>query len=116
MCFRTGIRRKNYILDSYVGSNEKGLFYIIQDKDGFQLSCSEEKPDKSKTGIIIGVVAGAVVIIATIVTLVVCLKKKKEPKIDASEMNAVKKDVKIISFNNNSNNNISSLRAINKKK
>ena len=106
---------KNYILDSYVGSNEKGLFYIIQDKDGFQLSCSEEKSGKSYTGIIIGVVVAAVVIIVTIVILVVCLKKKKEPKIETSEMNNMKKEPKIISFSNN-NNNISSLRAINIKK
>ena len=105
---------KNYILDSYVGSNEKGLFYIIQDKDGFQLSCSEEKSGKSYTGIIIGVVVAAVVIIVTIVILVVCLKKKKEPKIETSEMNNMKKEPKIISFSNN--NNISSLRAINIKK
>ena len=108
---------KNYVLDSYVGSNEKGLFYIIQDKDGFQLSCSEEKSDKSYNGIIIGVIAGAVVIIATIVILVVCLKKKKESQINTSEMNSERKPTKIISFNNNNqNNNISSSRAINLKK
>jgi len=73
------ITDKKYSLDSYIGSNENGVFYLIQDKDDFELSCHEENSDKSKKTvyIIIGVVVG-LIIIAIIITIIVCFNKKKE--------------------------------------
>ena len=56
---------KKYSLDSYIGSNEKGVFYLIQDKDDFELSCHQENSDKSKKMmyITIGAVVGLIIII-----------------------------------------------------
>ena len=109
------LEEKNYILDSYIGSSGNGIFYIIQEKEEFQLSCSE---GKSNFNIIIGVVVSAVVIIVGIIILAVCCKKKEKTKNEITEVNSGRNmDIKTITFskNINDNNNFSSLRNINKK-
>ena len=42
------IINKKYILDSYVGSNENGVFYLIQDKDDFELNCEDEEENSDE--------------------------------------------------------------------
>ena len=68
----------DYILDSYVGYNEKGIFYILYDNNYLQLTCKMNKKNtlSTKTIIIISIVA--VVVIGIIITIIiVCCKKKK---------------------------------------
>jgi hypothetical protein len=43
------IVNKKYILDSYVGSNKNGVFYLIQDKDDFELNCEEEEENSDES-------------------------------------------------------------------
>jgi hypothetical protein len=43
------IVNKKYNLDSYVGSNENGVFYLIQDKDDFELNCEEEEENSDES-------------------------------------------------------------------
>ena len=109
------LEEKNYILDSYIGSSGNGIFYIIQEKEEFKLSCSK---GKSNFNIIIGVVVSAVVIIVGIIILAVCCKKKEKTKNEITEVNSGRNmGIKTITFSNNinDNNNFSSLRNINKK-
>ena len=97
---------KNYALDSYVGSNEGGLFYIYPDKDTYQLSCSKEKPGKKNYWMIIGIIAGGVVAIIIIIVLIICCKKKtsNNQNIQNTEKQLNKIDPTIksipVSFNN----------------
>jgi hypothetical protein len=43
------IVNKKYSLDSYVGSNKNGVFYLIQDKDDFELNCEEEEENSDES-------------------------------------------------------------------
>ena len=75
------IENQIYILNSYIGSNENTVYFIYQDNHEFQLECKEEKSDKSKIWIIVGIVLGIVVIII----IVICYKKSKKAKIKESQ-------------------------------
>ena len=77
----------NYILDSYVGSNKNGIFYVLQDnnKDNFQLIC-EKKKNGLETKWIIIICAGSAAFLAIIITIIVCCcKKKKQVEIGKNE-------------------------------
>ena len=69
-----------YVLNSYIGSNEKGIYFITQDDYELQLECKEEKSNKKKIGIIVGIVVGFVVIIVVISVIVIYYKKIKRLK------------------------------------
>ena len=94
---------KNYNLQSYVGSNTNSLFYIFQDNDGYQLSCSDEKKDKDKKIIIIAIAAGGAALLGIIITIICCCccKKKKVEKVHFPEKNFTIKETEENSFNNN---------------
>ena len=106
--FEQDVDEKNYDLQSYVGSNGNDLFYIFQDKDNYQLSCSDDGSKRLK--IIIGIASGVVILLIVIITLCCCCKKKKVETIDNTERNTRNSGHKVISFNNN---NLSSFRGIN---
>ena len=106
--FEQDVDEKNYDLQSYVGSNGNDLFYIFQDKDNYQLSCSDDGSKRLK--IIIGIASGVVILLIVIITLCCCCKKKKVETIDNTGRNIRNSGHKVISFNNN---NLSSFRGIN---
>ena len=99
--FEQEVDEKNYDLQSYVGSDENGLFFIFQDNKEFQLSCSEEDSDKNKKKIIIALAAGAIILLIIIISCCCCCKKKKVEKIENTENNIGVPNNKVISFNNN---------------
>ncbi len=78
---------KNFILDSYPGSSNNGIFYIIKEntEQDLQLNCqieSRKKSDSSNnTLIIIFIILGVVLIGVTIIMLIIFCKKKEEEKI-----------------------------------
>jgi hypothetical protein len=82
-----------YFLESFIGSDKEGMFYIIPEKDdSFQLICQnkkeeekEEKNDKSKTKLIIIICAIGAAFIIIITIIIICCKKKKPVKVNYNE-------------------------------
>ena len=101
-----------YILNSYIGSNEKGIYFITQDDYELQLECKEEKSNKKKIGIIVGIVVGFVVIIVVIIVIVIYYKKNKKAKKKENQNISV---YRTIPFNTNSSSRISKGRKGKKK-
>ena len=101
-----------YILNSYIGSNEKGIYFITQDDYELQLECKEEKSNKKKIGIIVGIVVGFVVIIVVISVIVIYYKKNKNAKKKENQNISV---YRTIPFNTNSSSRISKGRKGKKK-
>ena len=106
------IDNKIYILNSYIGSNEKGIYFITQDDYELQLECKEEKSNKKKIGIIVGIVVGFVVIIVVISVIVIYYKKNKKAKKKENQNISV---YRTIPFNTNSSSRISKGRKGKKK-
>jgi len=86
-CYLEPEVNNNYTLDSYIGYNKEGIFYIFQEKEeSFQLVCKsenkEEEKDKKLNIKIIIIIACAIVviIIAIIVIIIICCKKKETDK------------------------------------
>ena len=98
----------NYNLNSYVGSNEKGLYYIKQENQDFHITCQEKKSNKRTLWIILGIV-GAVILITLIIVLIVCCPKKNSTKEEKNKGN-------IVYQTSNSENDYSSPRPVKKNK
>ena len=107
------IKNKNYSLDSYIGSNNESIFYIIQDNDAnFQLNCinetGKEKENKSnKTQIIIIIVIVIVVLIVIgIIIYILYKKRKKENNNDIYSNNNINIDKNSVRNDDENNNNM----------
>ncbi len=117
MYFTKGNKNKNYSLDSYIGSNNESIFYIIQD-DGanFHLNCinekEKEKENKSNITQIIIIIIVVVVVVLIVIGIIIYIlyKKRKKENNDNShsnnniyiDKNSVRNDVE-----NNNNMDIS---------
>ena len=107
------IKNKNYSLDSYIGSNNESIFYIIQDNDAnFQLNCinetGKEKENKSnKTQIIIIIVIVIVVLIVIgIIIYILYKKRKKENNNEIYSNNNINIDKNSVRNDDENNNNM----------
>ena len=91
------INNKKYSLDSYIGTSNESIFYIIQDEDiNFQLNCVNEKEIDKKlnnTKIIIIIIAAlVVVIIIGIVIIIIYLKRKKDKNVNNNPVRNAEED------------------------
>ena len=100
-----------YILDSYVGSNENGVFYIFQDLDHFQLKCSNENTDNSKRVKIIGIICIVLLIVIIVCVAIACGRNNHSKEdIIPNESNSIKH---IVFQQNPLNNDYSTDRKVN---
>ena len=98
-------------IDSYVGSNENGVFYIFQDLDHFQLKCSNENTDNSKRVKIIGIICIVLLIVIIVCVAIACGRNNHSKEdIIPNESNSIKH---IVFQQNPLNNDYSTDRKVN---
>ena len=80
---------KNFILDSYIGIQEKNIFFISQENKAknFLLTCLNEKEKDSNTVVTIVVIIIIVIFIAIVILLVKFRKKEERKEPDIKNIN-----------------------------